>query len=219
VIPARAPGWLRSTGYGGVVLAAIACAGLVLHSGTATLTEATDFRATPAEQANTTAANWLKSHYDGGKVLMESFGNETVTFGSHIPLNQIVYEGSFRQWGPDLADPAGHGIRWIYMRQAPGNQDQVYQRLHGTADLHGYHLVYRDPARLIYRRNAPSGMAARIPANPDQFLVSPLRSGVLISWLNYHRPHSWSAHQRLGKRDLPARRHRRPAPAGNTGPV
>lgn len=155
VIPARAPGWLRSTGYAGVVLAAIACAGLVLHSGTATLTEATVFRATSAEQANTTAANWFRSHYDGGKVLMESFGNETVTFGSHIPLNQVVYEGSFRQWLPDLADPAGHGIRWIYMRQAPGNQDQVYTRLHGTAGLRSYHLVYHDKARLIYQRDAP----------------------------------------------------------------
>lgn len=219
VIPARAPGWLRSTGSGGVLLAAVACAGLVLHSGTATLTEATNFRATQAEQANTTAANWLRSHYDDGKVLMESFGNETVTFGSHIPLNQIVYEGSFRQWGPDLADPVGHGIRWIYMRQAPGNQDQVYQRLHGTAELHGYHLVYRDPARLIYRRDAPSGMAANIPANPAQSRVSPFRSDVLISWLNYHLPPTWFAHQRLREHDLPARRHRLPELAGTKGPV
>jgi hypothetical protein len=81
---------------------------------------------------------------------MESFGNETVTFGSQIPLGQIVYEGSFRQWGPDLAGPRSHGIRWIYMRRTPGNTDEVFRRLHGSSQLDGYRLVYRDPARLIY---------------------------------------------------------------------
>jgi hypothetical protein len=108
------------------------------------------FRATPAEQANAVAARWLREHYNGGKVLMESFGNETVTFSSGIPLGEVVYEGSFRQWYPDLAHPVEHDIRWIYMRQTPGSQDQVYRQLHGSAELADYRLVYQDSARLIY---------------------------------------------------------------------
>ncbi len=52
---------------------------------------------------------------------MESYGNETVTFDSHIPLGSIIYECSYRQWSPALRDPVGHGIRWIYMRRTPGD--------------------------------------------------------------------------------------------------
>ena len=148
--------WLRIGGCAALTAVAVACAGLVLHGGIETLTEAVVFRAAPAEQANARAADWLRAHYDGGEVLMESFGNETVTFASRIPLGQIVYEGSFRQWDPDLADPAGHGIRWIYMRRTPGSQDQVFRRLHGSPQLASYRLVYQDPDRLIYERRGPA---------------------------------------------------------------
>ena len=100
---------------------------------------------------------------------MESFGNETVTFSSRIPVGQIIYEGSFRQWRPDLADPAGHGIRWIYMRRTPGSPDDVFRRLHGSVQLSGYRLVYEDPDRLIYTlrsRGGPVDPAAPRPAAP-----------------------------------------------------
>jgi hypothetical protein len=146
--------WLRRAASAALVVAAVAGAVLVSRGGVDTLTEAVTFRAASAERANTVAALWLRSHYDGGKVLMESFGNETVTFASRIPLGQIVYEGSFRQWEPDLAQPEGHGIRWIYMRRTPGSQDQVFRLLHGTGQLTGYRLVYQDPARLVYVRRA-----------------------------------------------------------------
>jgi hypothetical protein len=218
VIPRHGPGWLRGTSYGTVIIAALACAGLVLHGGIATLTEAKGFRATAPERANTAAANWLRRHYDDGKVLMESFGNETVTFGSQIPLSQIVYEGTFRQWGPDLADPAGHGIRWIYMRQLPGDQDQVYQWLHGTAALSGYHLVYHDPARLIYRRGAPAGATARARAHPAQVPVSPASAGRADQMAEPPRPRGWFAHDRLGQFRA-VRHHRRPTPAVTTAPA
>lgn len=92
---------------------------------------------------------------------MESFGNETMTFWSRIPLGQVVYEGSFRQWAADLTDPAGHGIRWIYMRRTPGSTDEVFQRLHGSALLAGYRLVYSDPSRLIYERLNSGASAAQ----------------------------------------------------------
>ena len=144
--------WLRVGWCTALAIGAVACAGLVLRGGIDTLVEAATFRATPAEQANAAAALWLRSHYHGGKVLMESFGNETVTFESRLPLSEVVYEGSFRQWGPGLADPVGHGIRWIYMRRTQGNQDQVFRRLQDSSQLASYRLVYQDSARVIYEK-------------------------------------------------------------------
>jgi hypothetical protein len=165
-IPAGAQAWLRRAASAALVVAVAGCSVLVLHGGIATLTEPLDFRASPAEHANAAAANWLRAHYNGGKVLMESFGNETVTFSSRIPVGQIIYEGSYRQWQPDLADPAGHGIRWIYMRRTPGSPDDVYRRLHGSAQLNSYRVVYKDPDRLIYIRR--SGADRSIHQHPTR---------------------------------------------------
>ncbi len=155
-IPRHTRPWLRGAAVAALVLAA-AASPVRLD----TLTEAVDFRASTAEHANAAAAQWLRRHYDGGKVLMESFGNETVTFSSRIPVGQIIYEGSFRQWQPALAYPAGHGISWIYMRRTPGSQDDVFRRLHDTVLLNSYRLVYEDRARLIYERGVPALLPAR----------------------------------------------------------
>jgi putative flippase GtrA len=202
-IPARAPAWLRRTGSAGLLLAALACAGLVLHGGISTLTEALVFRATPAEQANAAAANWLRSHYTGGKVLMESFGNETVTFDSRIPLGLIVYEGSFREWGPDLADPLAHGIRWIYMRRTPGDTDEVFQRLHASFELDPYRLAYSDPNRLIYERG-PVGWIGSRPRRTARGQLPALQKPDV--WLLPHHPPGARPAHRHGHR---AQRHHR----------
>jgi hypothetical protein len=128
-------------------------AAVVAVPGTATRAEAVAFRAGAAERANTDAAMWLRRHYDGGLVLMESFGNESVTFDSRVPTEDIVYEGSFRMWQPALAHPARHHIRWIYLRTTPGSRDDTAVALAGTAQLAGdYVRVYSDADREIYRR-------------------------------------------------------------------
>jgi hypothetical protein len=167
VIPGDARAWERRATSAALLLAAIGCSVLVLASGIDTLAEPLAFRASAGEHANAVAAQWLRAHYDGGKVLMESFGNETVTFSSRVPVGQVIYEGSYRQWQPDLADPAGHGIRWIYMRRTPGSQDDVYRRLHASPRLSGYRVVYRDPDRLIYiRRGAADRLIHTHPGVP-----------------------------------------------------
>jgi hypothetical protein len=143
----------RSAPVAGFAAAGLVMVALAVVPGTATRSEAVAFRASPAEQANTAASNWLRRHYDGGLVLMESFGNESVTFGSQIPTEQIVYEGSFRKWEPALAHPASHHIRWIYLRTTPGSEDDPAGALAGTRQLAtDYELVYEDADRQIYRR-------------------------------------------------------------------
>jgi hypothetical protein len=84
---------------------------------------------------------------------MESFGNESVTFESRIPTQNIVYEGSFKMWEPALRDPAGAGIQWIYLRTTPGQQDDADLALTGNPELGAvYQLVYKDADRVVYRR-------------------------------------------------------------------
>ena len=192
--------WLRAGAVAALALAAVAAAGLIARAGIDTLTEAVVFRATATEQANARAALWLRSHYDGGKMLMESFGNETVTFASRISLGQIVYEGSFRQWEPDLAHPASHGIRWIYMRQTPGNQDGVFRRLHASPELADYRLVYHDAERLIYEWRGAARQAASLRYQPHGSRPP----------AGQHRHHRHGHHR-------PARRRHGPHPAGAPG--
>lgn len=118
----------------------------------AALREAVAFRAGTSEQANAVAADWLHAHYDGGTVLMESFGNESVTFGSQLPTERIIYEGSFRLWQPAIHDPARAQVRWIYLRRTADKPDDVWRALHGTPQLQDhYALVYADADRQIYR--------------------------------------------------------------------
>jgi hypothetical protein len=141
----------------GLAAAVVVIAALAVP-GTATEAEAVAFRAGDAEQGNARASDWLRRHYDGGLVLMESFGNESVTFGSRIPTERIVYEGSFRMWEPALEHPAGHRIRWVYLRTTPGSEDDTARALAGTPELENdYVLVYEDADRQIYRRAGEEG--------------------------------------------------------------
>jgi glycosyltransferase involved in cell wall biosynthesis/putative flippase GtrA len=151
VVQERSRRWLRSAGYAVLCCAVVAASALIVKGGIDTLAEAQVFQASANQLADNQAAVWLDKHYNGGKVLMESFGNEAVTFESQIPIGSIIYEGSYRQWQPALRDPFAQGIRWIYMRHAPGGTDGVWQALHGSDELSHYSLVYATPDQLIYQ--------------------------------------------------------------------
>jgi hypothetical protein len=85
---------------------------------------------------------------------MESYGNESVAFESHVPLQDQVYEGSYRIWQPALANPSGHDIKWIVMRSEVNDQDQVYKSLFGSTLIDGYRLAWHNYDYLIYVREA-----------------------------------------------------------------
>ena len=154
-----------------VFVAALVAAGLTVP-GVATLAEAKGYRASASERANQAAAKWLRANYDGGLVLMQSWGNEAVTFDSRMPTANILYEGSFRLWQPALRDPAGRGVRWVYLRNQPGQEDEVWRALNGTPQLlDNYELVHRDAGRLIYRYAGPG------PQVPPPIDADPLWKG------------------------------------------
>jgi len=125
--------------------------GLTFATGSAVLREAKAASGSAAAQADERAGAWLRAHYSGGLVLMQSAGNESVVFDSRIPLGQILDEDGSGQWQQALANPAGQDIRWIYMRRLRGGPDAVWLALHGGPWLTRYTVVYADADRVIYR--------------------------------------------------------------------
>jgi hypothetical protein len=139
----------------GAVAVGIMASSLIVV-GVPVLDEGRAFAAGASEQANQRAAAWLREHYDGGLVLMMSFGNESAVFSSRIPTQNILYEGSFRIWERALANPAAEKVRWIYLRAVPGQEDAAWQALHDTDQLaQSYVLMYDADGRQVYQERNP----------------------------------------------------------------
>jgi hypothetical protein len=145
-----------------VVLAMIgAQCGAALRSGNiVTLEEPLAASAAPSAVQAAAAAAWLRAHYDGGLLLMESYGNEEVAFASRVPLPDQVYEGSYQVWGPALAHPGYHEITWVVMHAATA--DEVYAGLRGSIVRYGYRLAWTNNDYLVYRW---AGTPAELTAN------------------------------------------------------
>lgn len=97
------------------------------------------------------ASVYMREHYRGGRILMQSFGNARLLFDAHISLGVNIYEGSNHLWHPALKQPGRFNVTWIIMHYTDGG-DEVYKRLHASAALDAYKLVYRNGAYDIYER-------------------------------------------------------------------
>lgn len=131
-----------------------------------TLMEPLAAQATPTDLATQAAARWLRTHYTGGRLLMESYGNEEVAFESHVPLPEQVYEGSYRKWQPALSNPSGHGISWIVMRTEHNHRDLVYDKLFGSSLIDGYQQVWSNGDYIIYATHHVAHLLAQSPRRP-----------------------------------------------------
>jgi 4-amino-4-deoxy-L-arabinose transferase-like glycosyltransferase len=92
---------------------------------------------------------YLRGHYTGGLVLMQSFGNESIAF--QLPSDQLVYEGSYRQWLPSLRDPAANHIVWIIARCGHDPSPDKVCRALGRSQLGRYRAVYVNGDYRVYR--------------------------------------------------------------------
>jgi hypothetical protein len=94
---------------------------------------------------------YAHQQYRGGHVLLMSFGNEIVGFNG-FPTNQVIYEGSYRQWEPAVRDPAGNHIGWIVIR-CGGKPDDLCLKV-GASQLASYDKVFTtgDGVYRVYRR-------------------------------------------------------------------
>jgi putative flippase GtrA len=124
---------------------------LVSGHAVATYSEAKQLRHSARLADQDEVVNFLKHNYSTGRMLMESFGNDFMAFA--VPSNQLVYEGSYRQWFPALRNPAGNRIQWIIMSCQENNPDIVCSSL-GKPQLMPYILSYRtrDGVYSVYRR-------------------------------------------------------------------
>lgn len=95
-------------------------------------------------------SEFLREHYDGGVILIESFGNESILFHARIPLSNNVYEGSYQKWDPALSNPPGQRIRWIVMRKGNG-PDETYRELAQSPKLADYTGVYSNDLYVVYK--------------------------------------------------------------------
>ena len=141
----------QAAGYAllGTVIAGVL--GVTAVSGSSALREAKAASSSAVAKADERAGAWLRAHYSGGLILMQSAGNETVAFDSRVPLGRIVSEDNSGQWQQALANPAAQDVRWIYMRRLPGGPDAVWLALHGRPRLTHYTAVYADPDHVLYR--------------------------------------------------------------------
>jgi hypothetical protein len=143
-----------------IAVAAILAVNGLRTGGIVTLEEPLTSDAAKSSVQADQAATWLRQHYAGGLMLMESYGNEEVAFSSHVPLQDQVYEGSYRLWTPALEHPGYHSIVWVVMHESA--EDQVYAGLHASIVRYGYRLVWTNNDYLIYHW---AGTADQLAAN------------------------------------------------------
>lgn len=126
-----------------VVMTASIAVGLLHYQNVATYNEVAIYsesgKPVPVRmQIQRDVAAFVKSHYNGGRVLMQDFSNEFVAF--QVPSGELVYEGSYGMWSPALRDPSANHIRWIV--EWCGDQPDQVCRSEKQAQLGSYKLVY-----------------------------------------------------------------------------
>jgi hypothetical protein len=109
---------------------------------------------TATTDANTAASAYLRSHYSGGLILAQFFGDEDLLFQAHISLGTNVYEGSYQLWQSALRHPVGHHIRWIVMHVSLA--DDAVNAVASSPELTGYQLVFHNSDYRIYQRRIAS---------------------------------------------------------------
>lgn len=129
--------------------------GVVTNESIASLREPTYELQKSSTVTTDEVSDYLASHYKDGRILIESFGNNTILFNAKISLRERIYEGSYRLWEPALKDPVGSNIQWIVMRHEGNNlPDKVYRNLYGTETLQSYVQVFANSGYFIYERRA-----------------------------------------------------------------
>lgn len=143
---------------GAVALIAFVSWGMFAQHDIVTLQDPLIERNTNKTALHTDAAVWLKDNYDGGAVLMESFGNEQLQFESKIPTKNLLYEGSYQMWDEALEQP-NRFVRWIVLRYG-GGMDKVAKAAADNPDiLNDYELLKENEEFRIYRK--PNTLSVR----------------------------------------------------------
>lgn len=136
--------------------------GIVLPRDIITLDEPQQVAAFSKTQDTAAAGACLGQLYDGsGMILMETFGNEAAVYSSDLPLDHIIYEGTYKTegmsralpftlWDAALLNPTEY-VEWLFVRSDPTDPDKP-ARVFGAYPerLVPFTPVYQNPSVTIY---------------------------------------------------------------------
>lgn len=97
-------------------------------------------------------ASFLSEHYDGEKVLMYHFKNESLFVLSHIPTNQIIQEANFPYFQQAVQTPWDH-VQWVISLKGKARPDLINLVEKTRTFKKEFSIVYEDDNRIVYRRN------------------------------------------------------------------
>lgn len=142
---------LQATVLGAAILSSLL---MVREKGLVTLEEPQAYATQKIYVTQRAAADWLRKNYDQGFMLIESYGNEEVQVKSGIPTEMLLYEGSYKLWGPAQKYPDQY-VDWILMRASGDNKDKVYLALKDTPMLtDNFVLVFQNQDIEIYKKRS-----------------------------------------------------------------
>ncbi len=98
------------------------------------------------------AADWLKTHYDSGLILISSSKHEDTIFQTELPYNRFIHEGTQEYWSESLQNPETHA-RWVVLSEVIIG-DKVFEQLAPVGrDIlkQNYELVYSRGKYKIYK--------------------------------------------------------------------
>jgi hypothetical protein len=109
-------------------------------------------------------ANWLRTHYDGGGVLMDQAGGWSIAPVIGLPIDEFFTRASGEVFDDAIADPYHHA-RWVVMHRTQVTNsatetgiDLVTEELMPDAQFHArYRLVHAIADMGVYRRIEPAG--------------------------------------------------------------
>lgn len=101
------------------------------------------------------AANWIKNHYTGGRILASSAVSDPLLFDSGLNLKEFVTDGSQALFQSSLIFPAKH-VEFIVISNQPVDKkrDLVYITFSKhKSRLDQYRVIYKNSAFTIYQKS------------------------------------------------------------------
>ncbi|HVZ12072.1 MAG TPA: hypothetical protein VG965_03500 [Patescibacteria group bacterium] len=97
---------------------------------------------------------WMKSHYDGGLVLMDDYARSVSIIGSGIPMQDVIYVGNKPYWDESMQAPEKYA-QWIVIQQNDAVWKGIYTNNYLRGRLYKYFVkVYTSPEVLVFERNS-----------------------------------------------------------------
>jgi hypothetical protein len=100
------------------------------------------------------AERWMKSHYDGGLVLLDDYARTISIVRSGIPMQNIIYIGNKPYWEESLKQPEKYA-KWIPLKEHDAVWKAIYEDDSSRAELYqNFDEVYSEGEIKIFKRKS-----------------------------------------------------------------